>query len=265
MKSQRTARKATWFSLSAAYILVAIILMHASAAPVAVRSGLGRSTFALSALNTSKTFLQNFRDPQHDANGRYLFNKSMRLARPFLAGVGSTLFQVSEAVQTFDIFAPTPAFTPGPAGTSTDAATNPLTPMNLFPVWTASQRFILFASNRPSGVAGDPAGNYHIWAALQDGSAAAVQITSGPGNEFYPALSSGDQQLAFVSDANSPGVRNLYTIPVSSYLQGGTAPAPTNVSTLGSSQHSGAAVRQDPGQHRRVHQRAAAHLVARRQ
>ena len=157
MKNQRVARKATLFSLAAAYVLVALILMHATAAPVAVRGSLGRP-FALSAsaLNTSKTFLQNFRDPRHAVNGRYVYDKSQRLARPLATAHATTLFNVSEAVQTFDIFSPTPTFTPGPAGTSTNVATNPLTPTNLYPVWTASQSYIVFASNRPSTVSSDP-------------------------------------------------------------------------------------------------------------
>ena len=187
MNNPRVARKAILFSLTAAYVLAATLLMRATAAPVASPGHLG-TALALRTLNTAKTFRQGVTDPRHAANGRYLFDKSRRLARP-LAGSGTTLFQVSEAVQTFDIFAPTPAFVPA-RPRRRPARSRPKTCTPCGPPRRAS------SSSRPTGPApsrATPPATSHIWAAPQDGSAAAVQITSGSGDDLYPALSSGDR------------------------------------------------------------------------
>ena len=111
------------------------------------------------------------------------------------------------------MFNPPPGFTPtqGPS----------LTPTNLTPVWTADETMLVFSSNRTaSGSAGT---RFHLWAIPINGGTP-VQLTDSPagpagGGEFFPALSTGNnRQIAFTSDAQSPGVQNLYTMPFTATL-----------------------------------------------
>jgi len=130
--------------------------------------------------------------------------------------------QVDEAVQTFDVFNPTPGFTPtqGPS----------LTPTNLEPVWTADETMLVFSSNRT--VSGTAGARYHIWAIPVNGGTP-VQLTTSTGlaggGEFFPALSAGNNaQLAFTSDAQTPGTQNLFSIPfAATTVDVATQPSPT--------------------------------------
>ena len=134
----------------------------------------------------------------------------------------ATTAQVDEAVQTFDVFNPTPGFTPtqGPS----------LTPRNLEPVWTADETMLVFSSNRT--VSGTAGARYHIWAIPVNGGTP-VQLTTSAGlaggGEFFPALSAGNNaQLAFTSDAQTPGTQNLFSIPfAATTVDVATQPSPT--------------------------------------
>ena len=168
---------------------------------------------SLRPMAAAKTF-QNAGFPadlRRNADGRYVSHPNgMRagaILRAHAAGPATT--QVDEAVQTYDVFNPPPAFALA-QGVS-------LTPTNLTPVWSSDETMLIFSSNRTAtGTAGT---RYHIWAIPVNGGTA-LQLTSsaGPagGGEFFPALSAdNNKQLAFTSDASSPGVQNLYTVPAS--------------------------------------------------
>ena len=97
--------------------------------------------------------------------------------------------------------------------------------VNVQPVWTQDGNYIFFASNRPSSVATDPAGRFHIWASDATGGTL-YQVTSGVGNEFYPSLNSnGNNILAFISDANTPAGQDRYDLYALSQTLG-TFPQP---------------------------------------
>ena len=150
-------------------------------------------------------------DLRRNSNGRYVSRPNTMRAGAILRANATGLAspQVNEAVQTFDVFNPPPTFALA-QGVS-------LTPTNLTPVWSSDETMLVFSSNR---TATSTAGTrYHIWAIPVNGGAA-LQLTSSTGaaggGEFFPALSAdNNKQLAFTSDANSPGVQNLYSIPTS--------------------------------------------------
>ena len=226
MKISRSARLAL-LPLLAALFSVAMTagLLVASPAPTA-HSHLGQALALRTALrplvpsNSHAKMLQDFgapKDLHRGSDGRYIYSKAdlMHSGAIVRSHATGTAVQVDEAVQTFDVFNPPPAFTL-PAGAS-------LAPTNLTPVWTADETMLVFSSNRTaSGTAGTL---YHIWAIPVNGgtavqltnSAAAAGDTAGlPHGEFFPALSAGNNStLAFTSDANSANVQNLYSIPFS--------------------------------------------------
>ncbi len=80
---------------------------------------------------------------------------------------------------------------------------------------------LVFSSNRTASGSAGP--RFHLWAIPINGGTP-VQLTDSPGSavgggEFFPALSSGNnRQIAFTSDAQSPGVQNLYTMPFTAAL-----------------------------------------------
>ena len=149
-------------------------------------------------------------------------------------GNNGSVVPIPGAVQTFDLNNPPPAFRPlvgygsaaSPPTSVNNDPTNPpiylttLTPTNLTPVWSQDQTFIVFSSNRTllGGVNTDGTGGgsrFHLWAiSVNGGEAFQITTSTGPagGGEFFPALTSNDNTMAFTSDAQSPGVQNLYTI-----------------------------------------------------
>ena len=203
-------------------------LLVAAPAPSA-QSHLGQALAlraALRPLSLSGAHAKSFQDigvPQNlhrASDGRYVYPKPSLTQRHSGAVLRShaataSVAQVNEAVQTFDVFNPPPAFAL--------AQGQSLTPTNLTPVWTADETMLVFSSNRTAtGTAGT---RYHIWAIPVNGGTP-VQLTSStaatgesaslPHGEFFPALSAGNnQQLAFTSDANSANVQNLYVAPFS--------------------------------------------------
>ena len=240
MKISRSVRLAL-LPLLAALFCVAMTagLLVASPAP-ASHSHLGQALALRTALrplvpsNSHAKMLQDFgapKDLHRGSDGRYVYNKaglmhSGAIVRSHATGAA---VQVDEAVQTFDVFNPPPAFTL-PAGAS-------LAPTNLTPVWTSDETMLVFSSNRTA--AGTAGTLYHIWAIPVNGGTA-VQLTNStaaagdtaglPHGEFFPALSAGNNStLAFTSDANSANVQNLYSIPFS--------PATVSVSLAGFADH----------------------------
>ncbi len=220
---------------SAAAASLALAAGLLGAAPAPVHHGLGQA-LALSAVRASfPAQVKAASGPRRGSDGRYIYDrpaltgrsasqqaatllKHGALLRP-RAAAGTPL--VNEAVQTFDVFNPAPAFAP-PTGQNTS-----LTPTNLYPVWTADETMIVFSSNRTATGTIQPDGRFHIWAIPINGGAA-VQLTSSTGptsggtapgtlkGEFYPALSAGNNQyLTFTSDAQTPGTQNLYRIQFS--------------------------------------------------
>ena len=220
MKALRSARLILLPLLAALFSIVLTAgLLLAAPAPV-LHSRLGQALALQASLRPlvpslahAKTF-QDFGVPtdlHRASDGRYVYPKPnlMRagaVLRSSAAGAAATP-QVNEAVQTFDVFNPPPAFAL--------AQGQSLIPTNLTPVWTADETMLVFSSNRTaSGTAGT---RFHLWAIPINGGAP-VQLTSstGPtgGGEFFPALSANNnQQIAFTSDANTGTVQNLYVLP----------------------------------------------------
>lgn len=153
-----------------------------------------------------QTLLAHTQNWQIGANGRVLLNPvsvlsrgaaSPRITRT-VAHAGGAPIIISEPVRTYDVFAPPPTFqTQQPAG--------PLTPTNFTPVWSSDETYLVFSSNR----GGD--GHFHIYSVPASGGSVS-QITSGPGDEFFPVLNINSTALAFTSDANSRGDQQLYLI-----------------------------------------------------
>ena len=201
-------------------------LLVAAPAPAA-QSHLGQALALRAALRPlalsgahAKSF-QSLGVPQdlHRAeDGRYIYTRpnlaKMRSGAILRSHAATTATaQVNEAVQTFDVFNPPPAFAL--------AQGQSLTPTNLSPVWTADETMLVFSSNRTAtGTAGT---RYHIWAIPVNGgtpvqlttsTAAAAESAALPHGEFFPALSAGNnQELAFTSDANTANIQNLYVAP----------------------------------------------------
>jgi len=218
--------------LFASFIFLLTALMPSFAAPQ--RSGAGQFLALSAALRAAHTRAAapvnpNATGDQHTPNGRVLLDRRMMRSnaiRKPRAGTGSNTVPIPGAVQTFDVFNPPPAFRPlvGFAGANglTNSAANPpvftgaLTATNLTPVWSADQTFLLFSSNRTQmgGVNADGPGGtplFHLWVISVNGGEAFQVTTSSTGTgEFFPTLSSTNNDLAFVSDAQSPGTRNLY-------------------------------------------------------
>lgn len=227
----------------AALLLAGGVFAFVSASTLTPATGHARQAHALRAALHGKgakglspsTYFAAFVRP-HGADGRYIA-RGLRAgrhssARRFMqVGAPQAPIEIDEAVQTFDLFAPNPFFQAQPD--------LPLTPTNLTPVWSHDERFIVFSSN----LGGD--GHFHLYALAATGNTTLrsvtnptlVQITSGPGNEFFPTLNSNDSVLAFTSDANSAGDQELYEIGNVSDFGGTGVPfqiggAPVNVQTL---------------------------------
>ena len=228
-----TVKPALTGTAAAATVALAAGLLGASPAPI--HHGLGQA-LALSAVRAAfPATVKATSGPRRGSDGRYIYDRpsltgqkaaqqsdvrrlSGALLRPS-AAAGTPL--VNEAVQTFDVNNPAPAFAP-PTGQLAS-----LTATNLTPVWTADETMIVFSSNRMANGGIQPDGRFHIWAIPVNGGAA-VQLTSSTGTspggvapgtmkgEFFPALSGGNNQyLAFTSDGQTPGTQNLYRIQFS--------------------------------------------------
>ena len=220
MKAIRSVRTIALLSFLTALFFAAFNAgLPANAAPAHGHGSTGQALALRASLRalvppaSAKTF-KDFvgagpQDLRRASDGRFIYNRAAlrpgALLKPGAAGAAP---QVDEAVQTYDVFSPPPGFTPtqGPS----------LTPTNLTPVWTADETMLVFSSNRTA--AGAAGTRFHIWAIPVNGGTP-LQLTnsSGPngGGEFFPALSTdNNSRLAFTSDANSPGVQNLYSTPV---------------------------------------------------
>ena len=241
-------------SAAAASLALAAGLLGASPAPV--HHGLGQA-LALSAIRASfPAQVKAASGPRRGSDGRYIYDRPSLTGRTVrqpatLRKPGALLRSnavagtplVNEAVQTFDVFNPAPAFAP-PTGQNTS-----LTPTNLNPVWTSDETMIVFSSNRTATGTIQPDGRFHIWAIPANGGAP-TQLTSSTGltaggtapgtmkGEFFPALSSSNNQyLAFTSDAQTPGTQNLYRIQFS--------PTTVNISDTSANGPSSLTVRND--------------------
>ena len=180
---------------------------------------------------------------RHGRDGRVLLDNTLlrpgAIRRP--NATAAAIVPISGAVQTFDIFNPPPAFRPlvgfGTAAALNNDPTNPpvyisnLAPTNLTPVWSQNEQFIIFSSNRTLTGGVQANGRYHLWAISVNGGEAfqitdSQTTTSGAalpagGGEFFPALSPSNNALAFTSDAQSPGVQNLYALQSNSAFSPG--------------------------------------------
>lgn len=112
--------------------------------------------------------------------------------------------QVSSTVQTTDMTLG--AY--GPPANPLNAQGVPTnTPLNIDPVWSHDETFIVFVSNRVSAAnsAPDPSGHLHLYALSATGDPKTlVQLTSGPTNERFPTLlGPTDSRIAFVQNNGS--------------------------------------------------------------
>ena len=181
---------------------------------------------------------------RHAPDGRVLLGRDLlrpgALRKPN-ATPAAAIVPISGGVQTFDVFNPSPAFRPlvgfGTLAALNNDPSNPpvfvstLAPMNMMPVWSQNEQFILFSSNRTAMGGVQTNGRFHIWAISANGgeafqitdsqtSAAGTALPAG-GGEFFPALSPSNNALAFTSDAQSVGVQNLYALQSNSAFSPG--------------------------------------------
>ena len=229
--ASRTVR--SFFVSIVAGLLLAGLLAAASQAgmkPVSSH-GLGATLGLISQLRASRARV-NQNGPQHTPDGRTLLGRGMLRAGAILNphATAAAIVPISGGVQTYDVFNPPPAFRPeigfGSQALLNNDSTNPpvyisaLTPTNLTPVWSQDETFIIFSSNRT--LTGGVQARFHLWAISVNGGEA-FQITDSQtdlggnplpagGGEFFPALSGSNNALAFTSDAQSPGVQNLYVL-----------------------------------------------------
>ena len=220
-------------------LLVGLTPSIASAAPSSGQGGLGQALALMGALRTAQIRAAAPNDAaaldglQRTPDGRVLLGR--RMLRPGAiranATTGSGTVPIPGAVQTFDVNNPAPAFQPlvgflNPDGSLGNNPANPpyfqranaLIPTNLTPIWSADETFLVFSSNRTNDGNVQSDGRFHLWATSVNGGEAYQITTSTTGSgEFFPTLSANDGKLAFVSDAQSPGTRNLYVLNQFSY------------------------------------------------
>lgn len=197
------------FATLAVAVLAGLLALHASSVSAASSGHTGQALALRALLHPGKTASAFLAQPpryQRLPNGRILLPSNAPATRGRKShAVGGAPTLINEGVQTFDLFSPPPTFqTQSPAG--------PLTPTNRHPVWSSDERYVIFSSNldiNGKGVAAD--GRFHIYAASASGGGV-VQITSGMGNEDFPALNGVNSALAFTSDALTTGTQNLYII-----------------------------------------------------
>jgi hypothetical protein len=116
---------------------------------------------------------------------------------------------VNSTVQTIDLTLE--AYTVGASGIPTGQA-----PSNIDVVWSHDESFLVFASNRTSATDPTPSatGNFHLYAMSPSGEPSSiVQLTSGAGNERWPALAgTSDSGIAYAASAQPTG--GPYTLMV---------------------------------------------------
>lgn len=233
MNTHRRLRIATIFVLFTAYVLAGFQAAF-SAHREAVAQRTARVAVAHRSLFPSSIFGNSGLAPGRQPMTRFTLNPHPVIAHDTPVAVPS----ITGGVQTYDVFAAPNSFDP-PAGS--DGVT-PLarSAVNLYPVWTKDEKYLLFSSNRDAdGTATTHPGRFHIWAVSSQGNTAPVQITDSSTKstdtdgvlhgELYPAIDSSGTQLAFVSDALSknPDSHHLYVIPSFS----ATPSAPTVIET----------------------------------
>lgn len=219
LKALNQFRLAALRVIVAAIVLVAGICAFVSASSLPATGHTGQALALQASLHPKdasahvQALLAQAKWP-HFANGRYEASYAAFAARrPMATADGNAQpILINEAVQTFDVFAPPPSFAP---------TSGPLTPLDYTPVWTADENFILFSSNR----AGD--GHFHIFAIPAQGGAA-IQLTKGNGDEYYPTLNKNNSILGFTSNANS-GTQDLYIV-------GGQTNVPFNIGAISTGQ-----------------------------
>ena len=227
------AARAFQFFFALAGVLTLAGLAGIQAAPGGTGEALAlRAALRAAQVQSDSATAGAFSNPQRTPAGRTLISRPTRLSgaiRKRLGTTTSSTVPIPGAVQTFDLFNPAPAFRPligYGAATAPDNNTsdppiylNNLTPLNLTPVWSQDETFIIFSSDRTLGGGIQPDGRFHLWAiSVNGGEAFQITTSAGPANggEFFPALGNGnDQHIAFTSDAQTPGTQNLYVIPFS--------------------------------------------------
>ena len=220
------------FAWTAAALLLAGLGATASLAGLKSASPSGTGAVLALAARLRLADLRAATASNHDPHGRTLLPRGMMHSGVILksrAAAASTV-PIPGAVQTYDVFNPPPAFRPligydNGGGVIGNNPQNPplyaasLVPTNLTPVWSADETFIVYSSNRTVTGAAATDGRFHLWAtSVNGGEAYQITTSTGPvgGGEFFPALnSSNNTELAFSSDAQTPGVQNLYAIQFS--------------------------------------------------
>lgn len=150
------------------------------------------------------------------------------IPQPTATGVA----QVQSTVQTNDLTLPAYGSSTTPITIGTNGIPTGATPDNRDPAWsTTTEKYIIFSSNRTSATNPTPGTNYHLYSIDPSGDAASiVQLTSGTGNEFYPTILPGDNEIAFCegTTANANGNLTLYYAPMPS------GSSPLNPTAIGS-------------------------------
>ena len=249
--SAGASRAIRFFSLLCLLALLTALAPSASLADARAGSGgLGQALTLMASLHNAQRPAQvRAAAPDYEPgglqrtpNGRVLLGRGMM--RPGAlrgnAATGSSTVPIPGAVQTFDVNNPPPAFQPligylnpdnslgnNPANAPIFQKNNTLAPTNLTPLWSADEKFLIFASNRTlqgdvnhEGIDGVTS-RFHIWAISVNGGEAfqvtTSQATMGentaiPHGEFFPTLTPTDGSLAFTSDAQSSGTQNLFVL-----------------------------------------------------
>ncbi len=255
MNALRTASFGAARAVRFFFVLIGVLALTGLAGMQAAPGGTGQALALQAALRAASLrdaapSAGAFTGPQRTPAGRTLIDPRLMRSgalRKKQATTSSTV-PIPGAVQTFDLFNPPPAFRPliGYAQTNMDGSTtvtnnttlpplylNHLTPLNLTPVWSNDETFIVFSSDRTLAGGIQPDGRFHLWAiSVNGGEAYQITTSTGPasGGEFFPALVSADNRIAFTSDSQSPGHQNLYAIPFSfSVLVGNNNAAATLV------------------------------------
>ncbi len=247
--SHTSSRFSLGFRLALAWLAAALLLgLAATSSQAGLKSPSGTGVGAVLALSARLRLadLRAATASSHDPSGRTLLPRRLMHSGAIVKSraTAASATPIPGAVQTYDVFNPAPAFRPlygfdNGGGIVGNNPQNPplyapsLVPTNLTPVWSADETFLVYSSNRTAagGIGAD--GRYHLWAiSVNGGQAYQITTSTGPvgGGEFFPALnSSNNTELAFTSDAQTPGLQNLYAIQFS-FPAVVVATAPANIS-----------------------------------